>query len=443
MEKSEVNVGLLGWGTVGKSVSKILLSQHQNILKKSGINLNLTRIAKRTMPVEGEGEGIDLPNNCLTTDPSEVVNGSGIDVVVELIGGVDTAFDLVTQAMENGKHVVTANKALLAERGAELFQLANQKGVFLGFEASTAGGIPIIKALRESFSGNQIQSMHGIINGTCNYILTQMHEQMTSFDVALASAQEKGYAEADPTLDIEGIDAAHKLSILSSLAYSTYLPFDKIYVEGITKITDKEIQYAREFGYVIKLLAIAKMTDSGIEARVHPALIPERSILANVSGAFNGVYLVGDAVGPTLFYGQGAGGMPTASAVVADIIEASQAAAGGLVNLKTGGWIKEESSGVEISSIAEVKTRYYMRLVVRDQPSVLAEIGQALGDCQISIAAVTQKAPQTCDTVSLVIITHKALEKNMDLAREKLSNLEVVGDDFTVIRIEELDFDNT
>ena len=441
MEKSEVNVGLLGWGTVGKSVSKILLSQHQNILKKSGINLNLTRIAKRTMPVEGEG--IDLPNNCLTTDPSEVVNGSGIDVVVELIGGVDTAFDLVTQAMENGKHVVTANKALLAERGAELFQLANQKGVFLGFEASTAGGIPIIKALRESFSGNQIQSMHGIINGTCNYILTQMHDQMTSFDVALASAQEKGYAEADPTLDIEGIDAAHKLSILSSLAYSTYLPFDKIYVEGITKITDKEIQYAREFGYVIKLLAIAKMTDSGIEARVHPALIPERSILANVSGAFNGVYLVGDAVGPTLFYGQGAGGMPTASAVVSDIIEASQAAAGGLVNLKTGGWIKEESSGVEISSIAEVKTRYYMRLVVRDQPSVLAEIGQALGDCQISIAAVTQKAPQTCDTVSLVIITHKALEKNMDLAREKLSNLEVVGDDFTVIRIEELDFDNT
>ena len=441
MEKSEVNVGLLGWGTVGKSVSKILLSQHQNILKKSGINLNLTRIAKRTMPVEGEG--IDLPNNCLTTDPSEVVNGSGIDVVVELIGGVDTAFDLVTQAMENGKHVVTANKALLAERGAELFQLANQKGVFLGFEASTAGGIPIIKALRESFSGNQIQSMHGIINGTCNYILTQMHDQMTSFDVALASAQEKGYAEADPTLDIEGIDAAHKLSILSSLAYSTYLPFDKIYVEGITKITDKEIQYAREFGYVIKLLAIAKMTDSGIEARVHPALIPERSILANVSGAFNGVYLVGDAVGPTLFYGQGAGGMPTASAVVADIIEASQAAAGGLVNLKTGGWIKEESSGVEISSIAEVKTRYYMRLVVRDQPSVLAEIGQALGDCQISIAAVTQKAPQTCETVSLVIITHKALEKNMDLAREKLSNLEVVGDDFTVIRIEELDFDNT
>ena len=441
MEKSEVNVGLLGWGTVGKSVSKILLSQHQNILKKSGINLNLTRIAKRTMPVEGEG--IDLPNNCLTTDPSEVVNGSGIDVVVELIGGVDTAFDLVTQAMENGKHVVTANKALLAERGAELFQLANQKGVFLGFEASTAGGIPIIKALRESFSGNQIQSMHGIINGTCNYILTQMHDQMTSFDVALASAQEKGYAEADPTLDIEGIDAAHKLSILSSLAYSTYLPFDKIYVEGITKITDKEIQYAREFGYVIKLLAIAKMTDSGIEARVHPALIPERSILANVSGAFNGVYLVGDAVGPTLFYGQGAGGMPTASAVVADIIEASQAAAGGLVNLKTGGWIKEESSGVEISSISEVKTRYYMRLVVRDQPSVLAEIGQALGDCQISIAAVTQKAPQTCETVSLVIITHKALEKNMDLAREKLSNLEVVGDDFTVIRIEELDFDNT
>jgi len=438
--KSEVNVGLLGWGTVGKSVSRILLKQRQKILNESSVDLNLTKVAKRTPPASGES--VELPVNCLTTDPLEVINNPTIDVVVELIGGIDDAFDLVTQAIKNGKHVVTANKALLAERGVELFQLATEKGVSLGFEASVAGGIPIIKALRESFSGNQIQAIYGIINGTCNYILTQMHEQMTSFNVALSAAQEKGYAETDPTLDIEGIDAGHKLSILSSLAYNTHLPFDQIYVEGITRITDKEIQYAKEFGYIIKLLAIAKATDIGIEARVHPTLIPEKSILANVSNAFNGVYVVGDAVGPTLFYGQGAGGMATGSAVVADIIEAGHSVVDGSASLWPNGWINKSLSQVKISPISEVETRYYLRLVVRDKSGVLAEIGRVLGHYSISIAAVIQKEPQGCDTVSLVIITHKALEKNMTKARQKLNQMDVVSGDFTVIRIEELDFDN-
>ncbi len=441
MGKSEVSVGLLGWGTVGKSVSRILLSQRQKILNKSSVDLNLTKVAKRIPPASGES--VDLPANCLTTDPLEVVNNPTIDVVVELIGGVDDAFDLVTQAIKNGKHVVTANKALLAERGVELFQLATEKGVSIGFEASAAGGVPIIKALRESFSGNQIQAIYGIINGTCNYILTQMHEQMTSFNVALSAAQEKGYAEIDPTLDIEGIDAGHKLSILSSLAYNTHLPFDQIYVEGITRITDKEIQYAKEFGYTIKLLAIAKATDIGIEARVHPTLIPEKSILANVSNAFNGVYVVGDAVGPTLFYGQGAGGMATGSAVVADIIEAGHSVVDGSVGLWPNGWINKSVSQVKISPVSEVETRYYLRLVVRDKSGVLAEIGRVLEHYSISIAAVIQKEPQGCDTVSLVIITHKALEKNMTKARQKLNQMDVVSGDFTVIRIEELDFDNT
>jgi len=439
--KTEVNVGLLGWGTVGKSVSRILLRQRQKILNESSVDLNLTKVVKRTLPASSES--VELPVNCLTTDPLEVINNPTIDVVVELIGGIDDAFDLVAQAIKNGKHVVTANKALLAERGVELFQLATEKGVSLGFEASVAGGIPIIKALRESFSGNQIQAIYGIINGTCNYILTQMYEQMTSFNVALSAAQEKGYAETDPTLDIEGIDAGHKLSILSSLAYNTHLPFDQIYVEGITRITDKEIQYAKEFGYIIKLLAIAKATDIGIEARVHPTLIPEKSILANVSNAFNGVYVVGDAVGPTLFYGQGAGGMATGSAVVADIIEAGHSVVDGSVSLWPNGWINKSLSQVKISPISEVETRYYLRLVVRDKSGVLAEIGRVLGHCSISIAAVIQKEPQGCDTVSLVIITHKALEKNMTKARQKLNQMDVVSGDFTVIRIEELDFDNT
>ena len=441
MAKSEVNVGLLGWGTVGTSVSKILLNHQEQIFQNSGVRLNLTKVVKRTLPAHREG--VNLPENCLTTNPAEVIENPQIDIIVELIGGIDQAYQLIIQAIRNGKHVVTANKALLAERGIELFQLADKHGVGLGFEASTAGGIPIIKALTDSFSGNQIQAVYGIVNGTCNYILTQMHEQMTSFEIALSAAQEKGYAESDPTLDIEGIDAAHKLAILSSLAYNVYLPFERIHVEGITQITDREIQYAHEFGYVIKLLAITKKTASGIEARVHPTLIPEKSILANVSDAFNAVCVVGDAVGPTLFYGRGAGGMPTASAVVADIVEAGRSASTGVVNSLPKGWIANELVQGVVSSIAEVETRYYLHLIVRDRPGVLAQIGKVLGQCDIGIAAVIQKDSHGADTVSLVIITHQALEKNMIQARQLINQLEIVSGDSILIRIEELDFAST
>ena len=441
MAKSEVNVGLLGWGTVGTSVSKILLNHQEQIFQTAGVRLNLTKVVKRTLPAHREG--INLPENCLSTNPAEVIENPQIDIVVELIGGIDQAHQLITQAIRNGKHVVTANKALLAERGVELFQLADKHGVGLGFEASTAGGIPIIKALTDSFPGNQIQAIYGIVNGTCNYILTQMHEQMTSFDAALSAAQDKGYAESDPTLDIEGIDAAHKLAILSSLAYNAHLPFERVHVEGITRITDREIQHAQEFGYVIKLLAITKKTTRGIEARVHPTLIPEKSILANVSDAFNAGCVVGDAVGPTLFYGRGAGGMPTASAVVADIVGAGRSASTGVVNPLPKGWITNESAQGVVSSIAEIETRYYLHLIVRDRPGVLAKIGQVLGQCNIGIAAVIQKESHGTDTASLVIITHQALENNMIQARQLINQLEVVSGDSILIRIEELDFAKT
>jgi homoserine dehydrogenase len=289
VDKSSVNVGLLGWGTVGTGVSKILLGQSGLISQNAGVELQLKKIAKRTLPALRDG--IDLPDDCLTTDPSEVVDNPGIDIVVELIGGVTDSRDLISKAIRNGKHVVTANKALLAEHGGELFRLADENRVSLNFEASTAGGIPIIKTLRESFAANRIQSLYGIINGTCNYILSQMHEGGVDFEVVLKEAQAKGYAEADPTLDIEGHDAAQKLLLLTALAYGMNTPSEHIHVEGITKIAQQDIQYARELGYVIKLLAIGKLSSAKrVEVRVHPTLLPMQSLLANASAALSTPY---------------------------------------------------------------------------------------------------------------------------------------------------------
>ena len=349
MDKSCINVGILGWGTVGTGVSKILTNQNSLIAKNSGTELSLKKIVKRTLPATRQG--VELPVDCLTTDPAEVVDNPEIDIVVELIGGVTTAHSLMRRAIQNGKHVVTANKALLAERGGELFQLASEHRVSLNFEASTAGGIPIIKTLQESFAGNQIHSLYGIVNGTCNYILTEMHERAVAFSDVLKVAQDKGYAEADPTLDVEGIDAAQKLILLIALAYRSNISLSQFHVEGITSITQKEIQYARELGYVIKLLAIAKLTDGNrVEARVHPTLVPERSLLANVGGAFNAVCVIGDAVGPTLFYGQGAGEMPTASAVVADIIDAAKSVQQGVSTPISQAWLTGSQAEVGVCS---------------------------------------------------------------------------------------------
>ncbi len=436
MDKSCINVGILGWGTVGTGVSKILMNQNSLIAKNSGTELCLKKIVKRTLPATRQG--VELPMDCLTTDPAEVVDNPEIDIVVELIGGVTTAHSLIKRAIQNGKHVVTANKALLAEHGGELFQLASEHKVSLNFEASTAGGIPIIKTLQESFAGNQIHSLYGIVNGTCNYILTEMHERAVDFSDVLKVAQDKGYAEADPTLDVEGIDAAQKLILLIALAYRSNISLSQFHVEGITSITQKEIQYARELGYVIKLLAIAKLTDGNrVEARVHPTLVPERSLLANVGGAFNAVCVIGDAVGPTLFYGQGAGEMPTASAVVADVIDAAKSVQQGVSSPISQAWLAGAQAEVGVCPIDDIETRYYIRFVVADRPGVLAKIGTILGNWQISIASVIQKDPHGMETVSLVMLTHKAQEKNMKAALAEIYTLEDVKDEAQLIRIEE------
>ena len=438
MGKSEINVGLLGWGTVGTGVSRILVNQKHRIYQNTGLSLNLSKIVKRTLPAYRSG--IDLAKGCLTTDASAIVDNPDIEIVVELIGGTIGSRELISRAMRNGKSIVTANKALIAECGAELFQLAQKQGVSLNFEASTAGGIPIIKTLRESFAGNKIESICGIVNGTCNYILTEMQKNGRDFSDALGMAQDKGYAEEDPTLDIEGTDAAQKLTILAALAHHISVPLNRVHTEGITKITQNDIQYAQELGYAIKLLAITKLKGTQIDVRVHPTLIPNYSMLANVSDAFNAVCVIGDAVGPTLFYGQGAGEMPTASAVVADIIDAARSIAGSSHVPTPPAWVSKPHSDFSIGSINDVETRYYLRLVVRDCPGVLAQVGAILGNQDISIASVIQKEPHCKDSVSLVILTHKACEANMRLARIEIDNLEVVQEELTLIRIEEFDF---
>ncbi|MDE0300009.1 MAG: homoserine dehydrogenase [Candidatus Poribacteria bacterium] len=437
MSKSNISVGLLGWGTVGTGVSKILSGRSDFISQHAGVELRLAKIAKRTLPAFRDG--VDIPDGCLTTDPSEVVDNPEIDIVVELIGGVTDSRNLIGKAIRNGKHVVTANKALLAEHGRELFRLADENRVSLNFEASTAGGIPIIKTLRESFAANRIQSLYGIINGTCNFILSQMHEGDVDFEVVLKEAQAKGYAEADPTLDIEGHDAAQKLLLLTALAYGLNAPSDHLHVEGITKITQQDIQYARELGYVIKLLAIGKLNSADrVEIRVHPTLLPTQSLLANVGGAFNAVCVIGDAVGPTLFYGQGAGEMPTASAVVADIIDAGKAISGERGARVSHAWQTDAKPDVSLCPIDDVETRYYVRLVVQDKPGVLAQISSVLGAHRISIASVIQKERyETDETASLVIVTHIATEKNMQFAMKEIDALNVVTGESQLIRIEE------
>ncbi len=436
MGKPSINVGLLGWGTVGTGVSKILLNQSELIFQNTGIQLRLAKIAKRRLPASRLG--VHLPADCLTTDSAEIVDNPEIDIVVELIGGIADARDLITKALRNGKHIVTANKALLAEHGFELFQLASEHNVSLNFEASTAGGIPIVKTLRESFAANRILSIYGIINGTCNYILTQMDEREIDFEVALKEAQAKGYAEAAPTFDVEGVDAAHKLTLLTSLAYGFNMPMQRVYVEGITKVTPKEIQYAHELGYVIKLLAIAKRNGDNVEVRVHPTMLPARSLLANVGGAFNAVCVIGDAVGPTLFYGQGAGEMPTASAVVADIIDAAKSILGRGQSHVPRAWLSESQAAISLCPMDDIETRYYVRLVVMDEPGVLAQISSILAKYRISIASVIQKERHDADdTASIVMVTHKAIEKEMQKAMRAIDALDVVKCASRLIRIEE------
>ncbi|MBI1819734.1 MAG: homoserine dehydrogenase, partial [Nitrospirae bacterium] len=378
------------------------------------------------------------------TDYKKVVDDPGVDIVIELIGGIEPAKTILLSALKKNKHVVTANKALLAEHGEELYNKANKMGLDIGFEGSVAGGIPIIRILKEGLAANQIESFYGIINGTSNYILTKMTEEKLPFESVLREAQRLGYAEADPTFDIEGIDTAHKLSILITLAFGTQVHFKDIYIEGITQITPLDIEYAREFGFKIKLLAIAKRRGNEIEARVHPTMIHEGEMLASVNGVFNAIYLVGNALGQTLFYGKGAGELPTGSAVVSDLIDiarnilyaSSFEPQAPRVRVPLVSFLPQERKDLRIKPIDEIESLYYIRFMVLDNPGVLSHISGILGEHQISISAVIQKGRLAGETVPVVMMTHRSLERNVRQALETIDQLPYVSEKTLTIRVE-------
>ncbi len=435
-----VQVGLLGLGTVGGGTVNVLKRNAQEIARRAGRGIEITHAAARDINKKRicDTDGIQL-----TVDPFEVVSNPYVDIVVELIGGDSLALELVMQAIDNGKHVVTANKALIAKHGNEIFAAAQKKGVMVAFEAAVAGGIPIIKAIREGLSGNQIKWLAGIINGTGNFILTEMRDKGRDFADVLKEAQELGYAEADPTFDVEGIDAAHKLTILASIAFGIPLQFEKAYTEGITTITRDDVSYAEELGYRIKHLGVSRKTEKGIELRVHPTLIPERRLIANVDGVMNAVLVNGDAVGPTLYYGAGAGDEPTASAVVADVVDVVRALTSDPENrVPHLAFQADALSDTPILSMDDVETAYYLRMNASDKPGVLAEVTKVLGDHDISIEAIIQKEPEgEKKEASVIMLTHQVLEKNMNDAISKIESLDAIHDQVTRIRMETLSSD--
>ncbi|MCK5679552.1 homoserine dehydrogenase [bacterium] len=431
-----INIGLIGFGTIGAGVAKILLESRQGISDRMGAELNLNKIADLDITTD---RGIKLPDGILTTDIDQVIGNPEIDIVIELIGGYEPARTFVERALKNKQSVVTANKALLAKHGNELFATARENGVDLYYEASVAGGIPIIKTMREALVGNQINSVCGILNGTCNYILTKMGDEGANFDEVLKTAQELGYAEADPTFDVEGIDTAHKLAILTSLAFATAIDYKKIHVEGICNIKPVDFAFAREFGYKIKLLAIAKNEGGYIEARVHPTMIPKEHMLAKIDDVFNAVFINADALGPSLYYGQGAGMMATASAVVADLVDIARNL--NCNNLRRIPDLSFQDSKImpgNYRPISEISSQYYLRFSALDKTSVLSRIAGILGDNGISIASVIQQGGGQGDsaTVAVVMQTHKAQEKNLRAALNKIDQLEIIASPTTVIRME-------
>jgi homoserine dehydrogenase len=432
-----INVGLLGIGTVGGGTWEVLNRNADEIRRRAGRAIRITRVADKAVAAARRIVG---KKASVTANAFEVTKAKDVEIVVELIGGTTIAKALVLDAIAHGKHVVTANKALLAAHGNEIFAAAQKKGVMVAFEASVAGGIPIIKALREGLAANRIEWIAGIINGTSNFILSEMRDKGLAFETALADAQKRGYAETDPTFDIEGVDAAHKLTILSALAFGIPMQFKKAYTEGISKLTQMDIRYAEELGYRIKLLGITKRTDDGIELRVHPTLIPARRLIANVEGVMNAILVKGDAVGPTLYYGAGAGSQPTASAVVADLVDVTRlVTADPHHRVPHLAFQPDQLSATPILGIGAVETSYYLRMRVKDQPGVLADITRILADSRISIDAMVQKEPGEGEKrVDIVMLTHRALEKNVDRAMKKIARLSTVLGSVTRIRLEEL-----
>ncbi|MCK4487718.1 MAG: homoserine dehydrogenase [Desulfobacterales bacterium] len=430
----QIHIGLLGFGTVGSGMVKILLENREVIESRLGASLALKWIADLDLERD---RGVAVDASLLTTDAEMVVDDPEVDIVVELVGGYEPAKSFILKAIENGKHVVTANKALLAAHGDEIFSAASRKGVEVGFEASVGGGIPLIRSLKEGLVADRIESLFGILNGTANYILTKMTDQARPFSKVLEEAQALGYAEADPTFDIEGIDTAHKLTILLAIAYGVPIDSEAVYTEGISKVTPLDIKFIKEFGYCIKLLAISKDDGEAIEARVHPTLIPDDSMLANVNDAYNALYIKGDAVGNVMLYGPGAGMMPTGSAVVSDLVDVAR-------NILTDAVGRVPSVGYQpagvkarrIKSIEELKTEYYFRVSAEDTPGVLSKISGILGKHQISIKSVHQKGRDLVGAVPIVMITHEAKEAAVRMALSEIDQLDVVKDKTVLIRIE-------
>ncbi len=436
MKKDTVSVGIIGFGTVGSGTARILLENAAVIRERTGINITLKRIADLDITRD---RGISLPDGVLTTDAAAVLNDPEIDVVIELMGGIHPAKEFILQAIRNRKHVVTANKALLATEGNELFAEAERAGVEIGFEASVAGGIPIIKVIREGLVSNRIIAVYGIINGTSNYIFTKMTDEKVDFSTALKEAQRLGYAEADPTFDIEGIDSAHKLTILASLAYGIPLSYDDVYKEGITRITAQDIAFASELGYKVKLLAITKATAEGIEMRVHPTMVPNEYLISKVDGVFNAVYVEGDAVGSTLYYGRGAGDMPTGSAVVADVVDiVRNIMCGGIMRIP-GIAASTDAPGTgakKIKKIDDIESMYYFRFSALDQPGILSKISGILGNSNISIASVIQKGRSIVGSVPLVVLAHRSRERDVLNSVREIDALPIVSDKTLFIRVE-------
>ncbi len=430
----QVNVGLIGFGTVGSGVVKIFQGNSPVIDQRLGASLVLKMIAD--LDIDSD-RGLEVEKEMLTTNADEVLDGPDIDIVIELIGGLEPARSFILRAVENGKHVVTANKALLAHHGEELFEAAADNGVTIGFEASVGGGIPIIRAIREGFPANRFQAIQGIVNGTANYILSKMAEEGRPFGEVLEEAQVLGYAEADPTYDIEGIDSAHKIAILASLAFGIPLDLEAVFCRGITDITPLDIQYAREFGYRIKLLAVAKRVGGEVELRVHPALIPEDELLAKVSGVYNAVHVIGDMAGPNTLIGQGAGSLPTASAVMGDVIEISRELLKGVKErLPPPTRNRDPQNGLRVRDINDIETEYYLRFTVMDKSGVLSRISGILGAAGISIASVIQKGRREGGAVPLVMMTHKAREEDVQRSLREITRFDFVLEETMLIRVE-------
>ncbi|MDE1044560.1 MAG: homoserine dehydrogenase [Nitrospinaceae bacterium] len=430
-----IKVGMIGFGTIGAGVAKILAGNGEIIRQRLGAGVELVKVADLDITTD---RGVKLAPDVLTTSADEVINHPDIDVVIELIGGYEPARKFLLQAIDQGKHVVTANKALLAKHGDEIFLAASEKGLSIGFEASIGGAIPIIRSIREAFVANRIQSIEGIVNGTANYILSKMSDENCDFDIALKEAQEKGFAEADPTFDIEGIDSAHKIAVLTRLAYGTPVPFDDITVTGISGINSEDIECAREFGYRIKLLAISKYDGQAIDIRVHPAMIPIAHPMANVNGALNAIRICDDMMKENILIGHGAGALPTGSAVVGDVVEIARNILSGVgERLPAGSFQDKEVKKIPFKSISEIESEYFLRFSVLDNPGVLSKISGILGKHSISIESMIQRGRgDRGEGVPLVMMCHKSSEKNIQSALKEIEALDVVCEKSNLIRVE-------